>query len=216
MKITTIDRIATSDASFLHRMDVRLKLGLVVAVIATTVLVWNPFVLGAVFLLLLGITVLAKLPLKIVLSLASYSMLFTLIFTLSTQAGWPVGSAIVLKGLCGALASVILVMTTTYPLIFALTAKFLPRLLNDALFLTYRTIFLLADTLSDLMRALHLRGALDWRRPIVTLKMLGAALGNLVLFALSLAEKDYDILRMRGYEGRIIVTPGSYRKDSAR
>lgn len=214
MKITVVDRLATSNASFLHRADVRVKLLFLLAIIAVTVLVWNPYILGAVVVGLLSIALMGKLPLKIVTSLAAYSLLFTLVFALSTQPGLLVGSAIVLKGLCGALASILVVLSTPYPLIFALTGKFLPRLLNDALLLTYRTIFLLADTLTDLMRALHLRGSFDWHHPLVALKMLASALGNLVLFALTLAEQDYDILRMRGYEGRIVVTPGSYRKDS--
>lgn len=216
MKITLVDRLATSDASAVHHVSVGFKLIFLLVVVALTVLIWNPFVLGLLVFALLGISLIAKLPLKVVLALASYSMLFTLIFAFSTQPGWSVGTAMVLKGLSGALASIIVVLTTPYPLIFALSGRFLPRLLNDALLLTYRTIFLLADTLTDLMRALHLRGSLDWRHPLTTLKMLTSALGNLVLYALTLAEEDYDILRMRGYEGRIVVTPGSYRKDSTR
>lgn len=211
MKITTIDYWATSKDSFLHRLAPPLKALGLVCVITAVVLLWNPVALGCIFLALILIAVAAKLPLKLVLTLSAYPLIFTVLLALTTELGSSASISIMLKGTTAACACILLTLTTPYPVIFSMTRHILPRLANDALLLTYRTLFILGDELSNLMRAIRLRGVLGWRHPLEALQTLASALGNLMLFSVSLAEADYDILYMRGYDGHIVVgeTPSS-------
>lgn len=214
MKITTIDYWATSKDGFLHRLSPRLKALGLICVIAAVVVLWNPVALGGIFLALILIAVTAKLPLKLVLSLSAYPLVFTALLALTTELGSSASISIMLKGTTAACACVLLTLTTPYPVIFSMTRRVLPRLVNDALLLTYRTLFILGDALGNLMRAVHLRGALSWRHPLEALQAVGSALGNLMLFSISLAEADYDVLYMRGYDGRIV--PGESSPSDAR
>ncbi len=206
MRLTDIDRSATlTPGSWLHRLPVVVKLLGLAAVIAAALLSWNLWELGALACVLIALGLSARLRLKLFLGLSAYPLIFTLLLVVTLQPGWAVSAALLLKAFCSALGAVCLVLTTPYPQIFAATGRVLPQLLNDSLLMTYRSLFILAKSLSDLVRALRLRGGLSWRRPLALLRSLGDLFGALVLMALDLSERDYEVLNLRGYDGRLRI-----------
>ncbi len=71
--------------------------------------------------------------------------------------------------------------------------------------MTYRTTFLLLGKFGQLIRAVRLRAGIRGSHPVRMARATTAALGSLLLYALDLAQRDYDIMRLRGYSGRLRV-----------
>jgi energy-coupling factor transporter transmembrane protein EcfT len=70
--------------------------------------------------------------------------------------------------------------------------------------MTYRAFFLLAERFSDVVRSIRLRAPVAGS-PVRSMRSTGAALGNLLLYSADLAQREYDIMRVRGYEGRLRI-----------
>ena len=205
MKANAIDRSAYSDAGFLHRVPVWAKLLAGGAVVTASVVSWNPFVLATIGVVIITLAGIGRLPLRILLSLSAYSLVFSGLIALAAAPGWYTGSAIILKALVATLAIITVGLSTPYPHLFGVLGRVLPGVVNDALIMTYRSIFILASVSSNLLTTMHLRGQLNWRRPVAALSSVGTAFGNLVLSAIDLSQRDYEVLRIRGYSDRIIV-----------
>jgi hypothetical protein len=77
--------------------------------------------------------------------------------------------------------------------------------------MTYRSLFILADKLGDLMCAIRLRAGVSAHQPVRSARATTRALGGLLLYSFDLSQREYDILRLRGYEGRLRVTPAASR-----
>ena len=209
MQLTDIDRSATLlPGSWLHRLPAAVKLLGLIAVVAVALLSWKLWVLGALACMLIVLGLSAHLPTRLFLGLSAYPLIFSLLLVVTLRPGWAVSALLLLKAFCTAACAVCLILTTPYPQIFAATRRVLPQLLNDALLMTYRSLFILAATLSNLLRALRLRGGLTWRHPLTLLRSLGDLFGVLILTALDLSERDYEILDLRGYDGRLRIDTG--------
>jgi energy-coupling factor transporter transmembrane protein EcfT len=111
----------------------------------------------------------------------------------------------VLKAVAAGLAAVTVVLTTPYPQIFAPVQRVVPGIVGDALLMTYRTMFLLLGKFGDLVRAVRLRSGLRGTHPVRMARATTTALGSLLLYGLDLAQRDYDVMRLRGYSGRMRV-----------
>lgn len=206
MKVTIVDTWANSDAGFLHRTRPSLKLLAGALAIGTIVLTWNPWVLAALAAAILASARIANLPIKPMVGLAAYPLLFSGLLVLTTDYGLASDIAILLKTFCAALAALSVGLSTPYHQIFGALGSVLHPFVNDALLMTYRSMFILADVLSNLLTTVRLRGSSSWRRPVAAVRDLGFAAGNLVLSTFDLAQADYEIMRMRGYQGRIRTT----------
>lgn len=206
MKVTALDTWASSDAGFLHRMAPGVKLALAAVAIGAVVSLWNPWVLAGVAATIALVATAGRLPMRTVLGLAAYPLLFSGVLVLTTPYGPSADWAILLKTYTSALTALTIGFTTPYPVLFGALGKVLPAFVNDALLMTYRSLFILADVLSNLMTAVHLRGATSWRHPVTAVRSLGFAAANLVLSTFDLAQADYEVMRLRGYQGRIVVT----------
>jgi energy-coupling factor transporter transmembrane protein EcfT len=205
MNIGSIDRSATSDLGWLHRVAPATKLVALAIVLATVVVSWNAFLVLALAVSLLGVGASARLDLKLLTALAAYPALFALIFAFASAPDGLTGSVIVLKAVCAGLAAVIVVLTTPYPQVFAPIQRIVPGLVGDALLMTYRTTFLLIGKFASLMRAVRLRAGLRGSHPVRSARVTTQALGSLLLYSFDLAQRDFDILRLRGYSGRLRV-----------
>src|SRR5262249_61844202 len=110
-----------------------------------------------------GLVLASGLPIVPVIGLATYPALFTLVFIASPWDGsWEPAAIYLLRALCAGLAAVWLVGTTPYPDLFAPISRLVPRFVGDALFLSYRAFFTLANKMVRLSVALRLRGG--WGR----------------------------------------------------
>ena len=206
MKANFIDRCAYSNAGFLHRVPVSGKLIAVGVALAVVVSTWNPWALGALAVTVLAVAWAGRLPMLALVTIAAYSLVFSGLIAITTAPTLNTGLAIILKAYSATLAIVTVALSTPYPHLFGVLGRYLPGVLNDALLMSYRSLFILAGVFSNLLRTLHLRGKISWRRPASAISNVGTAAGNLVLSALDLAQADYEILRLRGYSDRIVVS----------
>lgn len=207
MDIAAIDHWANNGTSPLHRASALSK-GLAVAlVIAAVVVAWSPFLLLAIFFVLLAGVFVTRLPARSLVGLAAYPTIFAALFALSRWDGtWTTPALVLLKSLTAAQAMVLLIATTPYPDVFAPLGRLLPRLVADGLFITYRSLFLLLEELGHVLTALRLRGGLRRDRPVSSGANVARSLGMLLIRAIDLSERLYDVLRLRGYSGRIVPT----------
>lgn len=206
MDITAIDRSATQGSSALHGASPITKLVAFALVLAAAIASWNVLILVTLFALLAWLAASSGLKMRVTLGLALYPAMFAALFAFASAPGWVAATAIVARAATAALAAVVLVMTTPYPQVFAPVQRIVPPVLGDALLMTYRTFFLMAERFSDLLMTVRLRSAprVGWRTSV---QSVSAALGNLLLYSFDLAQRDYDIMRVRGYAGRLRTRP---------
>lgn len=218
MNIGSIDRSAVGDLGWLHRISPRAKLVAFALVLGAVVVTWNLFVAAALLLLLAATAASARIDLRLAFSLAAYPALFAAIFALSSAPDAVAGATMVVKAVAAGLAAVTIVLTTPYPHVFAPIQRVVPGIVGDALLMTYRTMFLLLGKFGQLVRAVRLRAGLRGNHPVRMARATTTALGSLLLYALDLAQRDYDIMRLRGYSGRLRVPLPksiSLRRDAA-
>lgn len=206
MDVRAVDRIATSGSSALHRTSPAGKLVAFASVLVAVVVQNNAFVVLAVLITIAAVAAAAALPPRLVFGLAAYPGLFALVFAFAAAPDVLTGALFVLKAMTAALAAVTLACTTPYPHIFAPVQRIVPEVVGDALLMTYRSFFILADKLDRLGTAVRIRAGLATRSPTRAVRAGAAALGGLVLYAFDLSQREYDVMRLRGYEGRLRTT----------
>ncbi|NTW28442.1 MAG: energy-coupling factor transporter transmembrane protein EcfT [Coriobacteriia bacterium] len=206
MDIGAIDRSATTGAGWLHGVSPISKLVAFALVLAAIIVSWNVFALCALLLALVACVVSAGVRLRVAFTLAAYPGLFAVIFALASAPDFLTGVVIVMKALSAGLAAVTVVMTTPYPQIFAPVQRVVPGIVGDALLMTYRAMFLLLGKFDSLLRAVRLRSGVRGTHPVQAARSSVRALGGLMLYSFDLAQRDYDIMRLRGYSGRLRAT----------
>jgi energy-coupling factor transporter transmembrane protein EcfT len=205
VNIGSIDRSAVSDLGWLHRVSPPAKLVAFAFVLGAIVVTWNAFVAAGLLVLLVAVAASARIDLRLALTLAAYPAVFATIFALASAPDALTGTTIVLKAVAAGLAAVTVVLTTPYPQVFAPIQRIVPGVVGDALLMTYRTTFLLLGKFGQLLRSVRLRAGIRGRHPVRAARATTAALGSLLLYALDLAQRDYDVMRLRGYSGRLRV-----------
>lgn len=206
MDVRAIDLSATTGRSALHGASAQTKLVAFALLLAAVVLQHNVLVMSAITLLLATVTVASRLPAKRVFGLAAYPAVFAVIFAFAAAPDPLVGALFVAKAITAALAAVVLVFTTPYPQVFAPIQRVTPEIVGDAMLMTYRSIFLLAEKFDHLRVAVRLRSGLGAGHPLRATRASAAALGSLLLYAIDLSQREYDVMRLRGYEGRLRAT----------
>jgi cobalt/nickel transport system permease protein len=207
MDITVVDRSATSGTTALHTAAPGSKFVAFACLLAAVVINANLFVVLAIALMMLAALVALRLPARQMLPLAFYPALFAAVFAFASAPDVLTAALIIVKAVTGALGAVMLMFTTPYPQVFALVQRVTPSLVGDTLLMTYRALFLLADKLSHLTRAVRLRSGVALNQPLRAARASSRALGGLILYSLDLSQREYDVLLLRGYEGRLRVTP---------
>jgi energy-coupling factor transporter transmembrane protein EcfT len=205
MDIGAIDRSATSDLGWLHRTSPVAKLVAFGFVLGAVVATWNIFVVLAIVVVLLAAAVSSRVDLRLALGLAAYPAVFALIFALASAPDLSTGVVIVGKAVTAGLAAVTVILTTPYPQVFAPIQRIVPEVVGDAMLMTYRSLFLLLGKFSNLLRAVRLRAGLRGNQPVRSARAVTQALGGLLLYSLDLSEREYDVMRLRGYSGRLRV-----------
>ncbi|MBM3135616.1 MAG: hypothetical protein FJZ89_10140 [Chloroflexi bacterium] len=204
MDIYLIDYWAQSGQSRWHQASALAKMIGTALTIAAVVLSGDVFVLVAVYLLLAAVVAGTRLGTRRILLLAAYPGIFAVLFALSRWDGdWLTPATIIAKALTAALATVLLIVTTPYPDVFAACQRVFPRLVGDALFLTYRAFFLTLESMEHLLAALRLRGGLVPGRYLSNARNIASSLGLLLVNSLELSQRLYDVLAVRGYTGRL-------------
>lgn len=207
MDIGAIDRSATRHDGFLRGCSPISKLVALALLLAAALVTWNVFVLASIFLTLVGALALGRVELRLALTLAAYPAFFAVVFALASAPDLMTGAVIVGKAVTAALAAVTVVLSTPYPQVFAPIQRIVPGIVGDALLMTYRSTFILLEKFSRLLRAARLRSGIQAGQPVRAATATAGALGGLLMYSIDLSQRDYDVMRLRGYEGRLRVTP---------
>lgn len=207
MDIGRVDASATRGSSALHRTAPVPKLVAFVALLAAVVLSTNVLVLAGIVMALSAIAIGHRLPLRPLFALAAYPGVFAAVFAFAASADALSGALIVLKAVSAALAAVLLMFTTPYPQVFAPLQRVLPGIIGDVVLMTYRSLFLLLEAFSHTLRAARLRAGLVGVQPIRSARTVTRTLGGVLLYSIDLSQRTYDVMRLRGYDGRLVVSP---------
>ncbi len=207
MDVTAIDRSATRTTGPLRQASPVAKLVALGLVLAAALVTWNVLILTAILGTLLAALVWGRIDLRLALTLAAYPALFAVVFAFASAPDALAGVTIVGKAVSAGLAAVTVVLSTPYPQVFAPVQRVTPGIVGDALLMTYRATFILLEKAAHLLRAARLRAGIRGRHPLRAAHVNFAAVGGLVLYSMDLAQRDYDIMRLRGYEGRLRTTP---------
>jgi len=203
MRIAIVDESATLGTSLLHRASPVAKVIAFVLVLAAVIANANVLVIGGIALVLASAMIACRLPLKQITLLAAYPAFFALVFGFGTASPPLTAALFAMKAVTAALAALLLIFTTPYPQVFAPVQRVVPGIVGDAMLMTYRSVFLLLEKFNHLMIAVRLRAGLSGRKPVRSARATIHALGGLLLYAFDLSQRDYDVMRLRGYEGRI-------------
>ncbi len=204
MDIAIIDYWANNKESILHRASALSKILAVGMIIAAILITRDPFVVIAIYLTLVALIIFAGLPWVRILIIGAYPAIFALLLAAAYwRAGWVGPLNIVARAMAAALAMLMLITTTPYPDIFGLFSRFMPIIVSDALFVTYRSLFILLELMDHLLTGLRLRIGLSRKYFIRNLQPIGTALGVLVIHSFDRSQRLYDVMRLRGYRGRL-------------
>jgi cobalt/nickel transport system permease protein len=202
IQLSYLDYIAVERKSFLHRLSPKLKIIGMILVLFIIVTVRNLPGLFLLYVILLTLFFTARIPAKI-FSLTLYPLIFAMLFIFLSGFQTFFILLIFLKVLCGSTGVVLLLASTPYPSIFSALGKVLPSSFVMALFLTYRSIFILLSILEDTQQALYLRGGIQWRHPWRSLTNIANAFGHLIIRGIDASEKMYESMVLRGFNGKI-------------
>ncbi len=208
MDISKIDYWAHSGTSLMHRASVSSKLVATGLVITGVVVTKDVGVLAGLFAAVLITARGARLPLSKIVLIALFPSLFALLFALSyASAGWRMPAAILLKAFTAASSMVLLVSTTPYTEVAGNIGRFMPRVVADGLFMTYRSFFILLGLLDNFIDALRLRGGFRPRHMVAGARNIGSGLGMLFIRAYDKSQRLYEVMSVRGYSGRLASRP---------
>lgn len=231
MSFLALDERFQEGSSLLHRLEARTKLLIALAFIFAATLTptgrWE--ILGGLAILLaagvaLGglspLLVLRRSALALPFVLAAVPLLFTRegneLFTIpvlawrwtASDAGLEAVLTILLRSWLSVSAAVVLTATTpAIDLLRALRGLHAPRIIVATVSFMYRYIFVIGEEAQRLMRARECRsasvgegrgGSIGWRAHV-----LGNMVGSLFLRSYERAERIYDAMRSRGYDGEL-------------
>jgi energy-coupling factor transporter transmembrane protein EcfT len=218
--IAAVDRWAVSGTSWLHRATPLPKWLVLAATVLLAILARSPWPLIAAYLLLILTVVSCRLPVR---AFVLASLLPVPMFGLVALSRWNGSASVPLtvigKGMNMTLSGLLIAATTPYPDLLAPATRVLPPVIADSLVLTYRALFILLARAGSLWLAIRARGGFSrrpepgtlpwdargtsWRRR-ANVAATGVALS--LLRGVDLSTRLYDVMRLRGYQGRLSPT----------
>ena len=202
IQLSYLDYSAVEGKSRLHRLPAAVKIAGMVFVLLGVLTLRSLPLLFSLYLLLVVLFFISRVPLKI-FSLTFYPLIFAFLFIFLSGFQIHFILMIFFRVLCGSTGVVLLLATTPYPSIFRLLGKVLPSLFVTALFLTYRSVFILLEVLEETEHAIYLRGGFQWRHPWRSLINISNAFGHLVIKGIEASERMYESMTLRGFKNKI-------------
>ena len=202
IQLSYLDYLAVEGKSRLHRLPPLVKMFGVFLVLLGIVTVRSIPGLLALYAVLLSLFLVSRVPLR-VFPLTLYPLLFCFFFIFISGFQFYFIGLVSLKVLSGTTSVVLLLATTPYPAIFAVLGKVLPSLFVTALFLTYRSIFILLNIFEETQHAIYLRGGFQWRHPWRSVVNISNAFGHLLIKGIDASEEMYESMMLRGFKNKI-------------
>ncbi|MFO7636577.1 MAG: energy-coupling factor transporter transmembrane component T [Clostridia bacterium] len=206
MHIAQIDYLSSSGESFFHRALPVTKMVFCFSGLFFVILSSGPMKLAVLFAFLLVLLAVARIPLKLVFHLLLYPFLFALFFALMAS-NWPLAAryAILLKAISSASLMLLLITTTSHVDVFGIFSRFMPRLLVDIMFFTYRTLFILLEQFRNYFVNVKLRGGYRPAAFLTNIRNTSRVMGVLIMHSYDMSQRMYQIYSLRGYEGGIPI-----------
>ncbi|MDW7674146.1 MAG: energy-coupling factor transporter transmembrane component T [Bacillota bacterium] len=204
MKVSLVDILSIKGDSFLHKSHTGVKIFATILLIAAIIISKNSWALGA--LALTAVSLLAYVKLNVIKQLPFYlyPLFFSLLYgRLIMGFSGELLFLIVAKATTAVMVLLLLIVTTPYYKIFNALSMFLPSVLVDIMLLTYRSIFLLISKIVETFTAIKIKGGTAFIKPQRWLASIGSFLSLSVIKAIDLNERNYWIMQMRGYEGKM-------------
>jgi len=202
IQLSYLDYVAVEKKSFLHRLSPKIKIIGMVFVLFGLITLRNVSGLLLLYGMILALFFLSRTPIRL-FPLTLYPLIFAILFVFISGFQIVFILLIFLKVLCGSTGVVLLLATTPYPSIFSVLGRVLPSSFVTALFLTYRSIFILLNILEETQQALYLRGGFQWRHPWRSLINISNAFGHLMIKGIDASEKMYESMVLRGFKNKI-------------
>lgn len=204
--LAEIDSISNSGESVCHNLKAVSKMIFALFVLIAIIISNSIIHIGGIMLIIIGILIFSKIPLKTVAVLILYPVFFSLLFALiMMQQSLEAGIIVVFKAVGAALNMILLITTTSYIDIFRVMSLFLPKLLVDIFLFTYRSLFIFIDQIGNLIKNMKLRGGYRAFNIFSNLKNVAGALGIMVINSIDMSNRMYHIFSLRGYSGGIIT-----------
>lgn len=196
MNLATMDNLAVNHRCWLQRCSLPAKVLFVIVLLALLLSTRSLPFMGGLALLLVAVIVINQLPLLMLAPLALVPMLFASVFAISL-GDWSVGLIILGRAGIAALAVALLFVTTPPVHVLALLSSPMPRVFGELLYFTYRSLFLLFETLANTLRAVRLRRGRE-RFSLARVKASAQIYGMILLRGWDMAGRQYSLLRLRG------------------
>ncbi|MEW5819049.1 MAG: CbiQ family ECF transporter T component [Cyanobacteriota bacterium] len=204
MKISDLDYYALTGNSLLHKSSVEIKMIWAVALIALIVISNDYLFLLTIYLVMFLYVIFSNLSTKTILLLTFYPLLFVLLMVISTtNITYEFVLLLTSKVLIASTTMILLFATTPYIRLFSKLSLFMPGFLVSAMFLSYRSIFILWTTMENIQQAIYLRGGISFKNVNRSLQVIGNSLGLLLIKSIESSEKMYEGLYLRGHSNKI-------------
>lgn len=203
MRHSFFDKYSDLDSP-LHRLNLRVKLGISLSLlIAIAVIPFHWEILLILFLGLVGLFLLARIPLTYVCKRALVILpflLFIIVFIpLFRTQTWQVAWQTFARAICSILTLILFVSTTRFPVLLqTLDDLGVPTMIVQVLAFIYRFFFVLIGELEQMELASRARA--PHRRKIYYYKALSRMLGMLIIRSYERSERVYQAMQLRGYE----------------
>ena len=203
MDVQFIDELAANGRTPLHDALPWAKIAASAALLAASIAARTPSVAGAAAAAVVLFASASRSQLRHAAAMALYPVFFAGLFALGWIRSGPLFAlTVVIKAFSAGLVAATLITTTPFVDIFAAISRITPALVSDALFMAYRSFFVLVNELQDLLRAVRLRGGAG-RSLMEQLRTYGQVLGVVVLHSADMTERMYRVMIVRGYSRRI-------------
>lgn len=197
--IYLIDDFANRSGQF-QDMSVYSKLAFFFLVLSSIVITDSFLVLTVILFSVYSLALAASVPVSKIFKWALYPTFFALIFAIS-QSNTYFGLIILLRAFSAASLALFFSFCTPYHKTFGIISKPFP-FLASMLFLTYRYFFLFVSGVEHKIKIIKVRGG--GRKKI---RSVGKVVGFFVIDFLNKAERIYQILKVRGFNGKIGTVP---------
>jgi cobalt/nickel transport system permease protein len=203
MDVQFIDELAANGRTPLHDALPWAKGAASAALLAASIAARTPSVAGAAAAAVVLFASASRSQLRHAAAMALYPVFFAGLFALGWIRSSPLFAlTVVIKAFSAGLVAATLITTTPFVDIFAAISRIMPALVSDALFMAYRSFFVLINELQDLLRTVRLRGGAG-RSLVEQLRTYGQVLGVVILHSADMTERMYRVMVVRGYSQRI-------------
>jgi energy-coupling factor transporter transmembrane protein EcfT len=200
LKITDLDYYAVYGKSWLNKISAKYKVAVVFAVILTVIFTSELYILGGIYIILLGIILFSNLPKMKIIKMSMYPLIFLILFLISLKNySFETCLMYIFRALGTSTSLIILVFTTSYTKIFNSISLILPKFIVNILFMTYRSLFILVKTLENLLDSLKFRGMPEIKAPLKFFQAVGNLIGFFVIKSIQTGENIYDAMKIRAY-----------------